>query len=117
MPPASSHGPSTVGKITVGADERKVLKARRETLGLTQRELAAKVGTTNGTISNLENGKHPQIKWSTYARLRYVLFKEKAVVEENVDDVMKDIADELPTLDAHALKAVRTLVSSLKKPK
>jgi len=117
MPNANGGTQPKDGKITVDADERKLLKERREAMGLTQRELAKKVGTTNGTISNLENSKHSQIKWSTYVRLRYVLFKEKTTPEESVDDVMKDIAEELPTLDAHALKAVRTLVSNLKKPR
>jgi len=116
MSPASNNGAPKVGKISVDADERKLLKDRREALGLTQRQLATKVHTTNGTISNLENGVHPQIKWSTYVRLRYVLFNEK-MSEESNDDVMKDIAVDLPTLDAHALKAVRSLVNSLKKPR
>jgi transcriptional regulator with XRE-family HTH domain len=117
MPPTSGNEPTKVRKITVDEAERKLIKERRESLGLTQRQLAAKAGTTNGTISNLENGKHPQIKQSTYMKIRYVLFKEKTIPEGNTDALFKDIAVDLPDLDQQGLEVIRSVIRSLKKPR
>jgi transcriptional regulator with XRE-family HTH domain len=61
------------GKITVGPEERVRLKDLRETKGLKQGELAAKIGVTQGTISNLESGRHPQMARDKYAALIRVL--------------------------------------------
>lgn len=113
MPSASDSGPPADGKITVDADERKLFKERRIALGLTQRELAAKARTTNGTISNLEKGKHPQIKRSLYLRLKFVLFREKAEPGDASSEMYKELSDVAVGLDrkhlAHLLETARSL--------
>lgn len=37
----------------------RIVIARRQGLGLTQRELAARVGTSHSVISRIESGQHP----------------------------------------------------------
>ena len=36
----------------------KIIQSRRKSLGITQKELAEKIGTTNVRISEIENGKY-----------------------------------------------------------
>lgn len=61
------------GKITVGPDERARLKQLRTSKGIDQGELAAKIGVSQATISNLESGRHPQMTKDKYAALVRVL--------------------------------------------
>lgn len=53
--------------MLVGPEERERIKKRRLELGWMQKELAAKAGCSYATISNLETGRHPQIKRDVYA--------------------------------------------------
>ena len=112
MLPSAKMSP-TDGRITVDADERKLFKQRRVELGLTQRELALRAHTTNGTISNLEKGKHPQIKRSLYMRLRFILLRDKAEPSARIDEMYKELSEVATDLDekhmAHLLETARSL--------
>jgi transcriptional regulator with XRE-family HTH domain len=44
--------------VPLNEQQRKLLGQRRNELGLTQQELAAKLGCIQLSISNIENGKH-----------------------------------------------------------
>lgn len=55
--------------VLVGADERERIRKKRLELGWQQKELAAKVGCSYATISNLETGRHPQINRGVYAKI------------------------------------------------
>lgn len=114
MPSANGSKPSTTGKVTVDELERKLFRERREKLGLKQRDLGKKVGASGGTISNMENGVHPQIKRETYARLRIVLLGDRSDPVDTVDDVYQDIVSDLPDLDRTKLVEIRALVKMMK---
>ena len=103
--------------ITVGKAERQRFRERREELGLKQKDLGDRVGTTAATISNLETGRHPQIDKKLYARIKRALFRSttSAAGAEETDDYWRTIVDGAMDLDAQAMKAVAALVQSLKK--
>lgn len=117
MSPANGTTPSKSGKISVAPDERKLFKDRRIELGLTQRELAVKVHATSGTISNLESGRHPQIKRDTYLRLRRVLLREQTEGDGALDEFIHGIVPDLETLDAQGRDLIKAMVDKLKKPR
>lgn len=50
----------------------RLIKSRRENLGLTQKQLAEKVGLTDVTISRYENGER-EPKWSDFLAICEVL--------------------------------------------
>lgn len=113
MPPANGHPPSTSGKVTVGKEERELFKQLREKLGYTQRDLAKKVKATSGTISNLENGKHTQIKRETYVRLRMTLLREKTVDESAAERHIMSIVSKFDTLDEEDLRHIDGVIDLL----
>lgn len=74
MPKTRGHQAHPEGpKITVGPEERTRIKEMREKRGLLQKELATRARTTQGTISNLESGRHEQIYLKVYQRILGVL--------------------------------------------
>lgn len=99
--------------ISVGPEERAWFKHRRETKKLGQKELGVKVGASQGTISNLENGTHPQIKRSVYAGLRRVLGDFETT--NTTDSLRRELDIELPGLAESDLEAVVALARHLKK--
>ncbi len=60
---------AVVGRKSIGADVR----AGRLALGLSQRQLAWRVGVTQSTISRLETGRLRGIRWPTFSRVVGVL--------------------------------------------
>jgi transcriptional regulator with XRE-family HTH domain len=99
-------------KISVGPDERAFFKMRREAKGLGQAELGKKVGASQGTISNLESGRHTQVTKTTYAKLVQVL--GKSPTSPNAQQVFKEIVGDLVDVPESQLNAVRDLVRALK---
>lgn len=73
--------------VKVSNAERKAWKRQREKRELTTRQLAALAGTSNGTISNIERGKHRQIKRSLYISLVRALFRP-------TPEAVADLADQ-----------------------
>jgi transcriptional regulator with XRE-family HTH domain len=56
-------------RISVGPEMRAWFKTQREAKKLGQGTVGKKVGLSQGSISNLENGTHPQITKAAYAKL------------------------------------------------
>lgn len=101
-------------RITVGRELRIAIKDKRESLGLTQKEFAAQMRVSAGTISNLETGQHPQVSQDLYIRLKRVLtlngdstLQTSQIFEEIVDGVLE--------LDERSQRIVNELIKSLKK--
>lgn len=99
-------------KISVGPQERAWFKKQREIRGLNQGQLATKVRASQGTISNLESGKHTQIKKQTYALLVQMFGRPAGI--ENSQQVVEDILNDLAHVPESNLAAVLQLVRALK---
>lgn len=56
---SADHDPRTLGRA---------IRALRHRAGLTQKELAARVGTSEAYVSNVEGGRR-DVRWSTLRRL------------------------------------------------
>lgn len=54
--------------IVLTREMRHYLTRRREALGLSQRQLAAKLGTQQSAVSDLESGRNPDPQVSTVRR-------------------------------------------------
>lgn len=102
----------TGGVVSVGPEERAWFKKQREAKKLGQAELGKKVGASQGTISNLESGKHPQINKSVYDGLIRVLGRADSI--PNIQDVQREIAHEMADAPESALVAARELLRALK---
>jgi transcriptional regulator with XRE-family HTH domain len=103
-------------KITVGSDERAAIKKERERRGWRQEDLAAKIGVSPGTISNVESGRHPQMNRVKYAKLRAVLFHGREDIDED-EDGMRSLIDDLASMSAAQRALIREVVRSMRKPK
>lgn len=105
------------GMITIDEDERARIKAAREEAGLTQSEIAVKVGVTAATISNLETGRHPQVRKTVYAKILRVLKLAKAAPDASPanDETYKALVDEVIDLDGGEQALVIAYVKHLKK--
>lgn len=104
------------GVITVGPDERLEFRVQREKLKLRQEDLALKVGVSPATISNLETGRHPQIKKDVYAKIRRVLHLAAAGRDgEDSDEAFRAIVAGVIDLDEGGQRVVAALIESLKK--
>ena len=107
------------GKITVGPEERAHLKKLREAKGLDQDEVAAKIGVSQGTISNLESGRHDQMTKAKYAELIRVLGAGGESLAN--EDAYRRIVNAAATLEADQLAVVaatiEALASAAKKPR
>lgn len=99
-------------KITVTPEERARFKAERLRRGWRQKDLAGKVGVSGGTISNLENGKHPQIFRSVYARLKWTLLREAA--DGLTEDAFRRITESALTIGPEDVDVVVTLIETLR---
>jgi transcriptional regulator with XRE-family HTH domain len=99
-------------KTTVSADERAEVKRLREAKGWSQKELATRARTTQGTISNLESGR-TQPYLSVYQRIVAVLHgKEPGPASENS---LRRISSGAARLDDANRRAVETLIEALLK--
>lgn len=102
-------------KITVGPDERAWFKAERIHKGMEQKEVAAKVGCSPSTISNLETGRHPQIFKSVYIGLCALFPKEGTTdAPSNTTDWFSKIADGAATLPESDQELVSRFIETLK---
>jgi transcriptional regulator with XRE-family HTH domain len=101
--------------ITVGDDERRRFKELRLKKKLGQDEVARKVGASQGTISNLENGKHTQIKKTVYANLLRLFGTENKSVE--IEDGWRRMVTSGATLTADEIAVVNATIDALNKLK
>jgi len=100
-------------KISVSPEERATFKRMREANGWSQDELAAMVHVSNGTISNLETGRHGQVYKSTYAEILRVLKLGKKTNTEFADERFKRIVAKLVQLDERGQLAVEALADAM----
>ena len=54
--------------VTVPMNKRPAMRAQREKMGLTQKDVAKTIGVSPGTISNIESRGQPQMESEAYAR-------------------------------------------------
>lgn len=95
--------------IDVTPEKRARLKELRKLKGLTQDQLANKIGVSNGTISNLETGRHGQVHLSTYMEI--VALLEGADNDGHDErDWFRRVADKLLLLDGRGRQSVEAQI-------
>lgn len=104
--------------MTLDKTERARLRKLREDRDLGQKEVADKIGVTQATISNIENGKHTgQVKKSVYAKLiRY--YKTKPGMSEPTAEqeaAFKALIEEVGDLTPDQYVAIRAVVKTITK--
>lgn len=100
---------------------RRRLQKAREARGLSQRELARRLGVSNSTISGWENfDKHPEIdnfaRWARELGMRLVVDLEEdeaGRVPVLVSEPVVEIARAIDALDDDSRRLVRRLVRAL----
>lgn len=103
--------------VSVSREKRRQWKLRREELKLTQRKLAALVGVTSGTISNLETGRHPQVRRNVYASLERKLSHVESVPEAvSNDNVYRELVENTFDMSDEELAIVLAVAKTVKKP-
>lgn len=107
--------------VTLSLDERREILEAREKKGLTQGELARKVGTTAGTISNIETGrKHGeskipgQVRTVLLAKIRRALSIKADAEKESLEEKFKALVEEFADLDEREIDLVLGLIAGLK---
>jgi transcriptional regulator with XRE-family HTH domain len=76
--------------IVISDSERVDFRKRRDALGLSTRALAKLAKTSNGTITNIENGDQTTAKRSLYVSLVRVLFRASSnEAEEKADEAIE----------------------------
>ena len=99
--------------IDLTPDERVEFKRLRKAKGLSQQELADKIGVSNGTISNIETGGSSQPRRGPYfAALAYLKGKKEAP-DQDAGERMKRVIEKYMKLDERGEKAVEALIDSL----
>lgn len=105
----------TGGVVTIDGTERSRLKAGREAKELTQGQLAKRIGVTPATISNIETGRHPQVKKTVYAKLVRALFgKDDRQATETSDLVFTDLVASTMDLSVDQQLALLAIARTLK---
>lgn len=89
-------------------------RARRDELGISQRELARRVGVSSGTVSNVETGKQHTLERPVYAKWRRVLFKDGAAIPE---ELWNRLVDVLSDVDEDEAQKMIALAQMIKKPR
>jgi hypothetical protein len=83
--------------------------------GLIQRRDSINRHGTPGTISNIETGRHQQVKRSVYARLRRALRINGEGAAEQSEETYREIVEGVFYLDEAAGQAVAQLINNLKR--
>lgn len=115
--PAPGKQPRFTGpKMTLTKEERERIKNQRIKRGLTGEELASRIGTTQGSISNLETGKrHPQVYKSLYVRVvRYLFRPSDREPASDEDAAFVALSNEISDLNGLDIAALRATVAALK---
>lgn len=100
---------------TITNEQRQRIRARREELGWRQEDLAARVGVTPATISNLESGRTAQPKKSVYAKVLRALKLGEEPPDAGTEAAYMAIVEGAVELNPQEMQAVRALIESLKK--
>ena len=107
-PKDSASGPAVDLRDGTGEEWRK----KREEREYSQRELARRIGTTSGTISNVETGKQRSLERGLYLRWRRALYKEMPSVPE---DLFEKVVDVLADMDNGEAAEIIQLAQIIKK--
>lgn len=103
--------------ISVDDAWRQRLTKALELKGMSQRELARRVGVTAGTISNLVTGRHTQARKTVIASIHAAL-QWPAPTETTVsDEAYRRIVDGALEMSPEDRETVARLVESLKSPR
>lgn len=100
--------------VDVTPEERTEIRKLRLAKKLTQEQLAAKIGVSNGTISNLETGRSGQTRRVVYLEALAFL-KASAKSATTADDGgarFKRVMDKYLELDLRGQEAVEALIDS-----
>ncbi len=99
--------------ITPSNEERLEFRLRRKKLGLTQQDVATKLGLTAASISNVETGRSRQIEKTFYARLRRLL--HMGVKAEGEDQTYRVLVDAAIDLDEREMQIATAMIETIKK--
>jgi len=93
---------------------REVLYSEDNPTGMTQRELARRIGTTPATISNLVGGRHPQARRTIVAAICGVFRWPIPADRVASDEAYHRIVEAAPHLTPEQRLAVAQLIDSFK---
>ena len=104
--------------VTVDGRERQEFRRLRDEAGMTQRDLAERIGVTPATISNVETGRHPQLRRSHYAKLRRALGAggRATDIAEAKDALYRGLVGDLADLEEKELRLVAAIVRTIRTP-
>ena len=100
--------------ISVDDGWRKRLTDELERQGMSQRELARRVGVTAGTISNLVTGRHTQARKTVIAAIHAVLRWIAPTETTMSDEAYRRIVDGALEISPQDRETVARLIESLK---
>jgi len=89
--------------ITITPDRRERWIKRRNDIGLDQEQLADKIGTSQGTISNVERGTQKQIRKPLFAKWERVMSGDS---DGDDDEMYVQAVDKLSKLDTDRIRFV-----------
>jgi DNA-binding XRE family transcriptional regulator len=101
-------------KVWLGKDLGPKWKAMREACKLTTRELARKIGTSSGTISNVENGNQDTLERALYARWLRAISKDAPAIP---DDLWEQLVNVFIDSDNEEAQKLIQLAPIIKKPR
>lgn len=101
--------------IDLSTEERKAFHALRKSLKISQEQLAAEIGVSNGTISNIETGSSSQPRREPYMEaLRYMRSLQKGAPPPGPDRAarFKRVMEKYMLLDERGEAAVEAVIDS-----
>lgn len=101
--------------VWIAEDVRARWLARREKLEIPQREFAARIGTSPGTISNVETGKQKTLPRSLYARWERALFRKGQGVSDDKWNQLIDLFLDSDDDEADQLIAMAAIIRKKEK--
>lgn len=90
-------------------------RAKRQAEGYSTRYLAQRIGTSVGTISNVETEKQRRLDRALFLRWKLVLFRDRG--DDTNDEQYKTLSDIMVNMDGHNLSRLINIALELKKPK
>lgn len=90
-------------------------RAKRESLGFNTREFAGRIGTSSGTISNVETEKQRRLDRQLYAKWKRALFRDKS--DDTGDEKYKLIVESIFDIDNEEADKILAMLPIVKKPR
>jgi transcriptional regulator with XRE-family HTH domain len=98
--------------MDVTPEERARFKDLRKSKGMTQPQLAARIGVSDATISNIETGRSRQVNRTAYLAAMMVLQSDGLTPHAMRDERIKRILDKLMKIDERGLTTVEATIDA-----